>query len=137
MGKGRTCSNCGKEIPASAKACQHCEASLQEGPGEEEKQLVKQMLDQMDPEAREMLINAVNDADSAEELIRSVFVGSCPHCDSDNTGDCENDPEIDNPLVGRCFDCHFHWCTECGRTLDPKDPDCPCWDEDIPGLPDF
>lgn len=131
------CSNCSREIPATAKACKFCEATVQEEPSEDEKKLAKEMLDQMDPDARAMLIDAIKNADTADELIRSIFVGSCPRCGSDNTGDGENDPEIDNPLVGRCMDCHFYWCTECGRVLDAKNPDCPCWKEEIPGLEDL
>lgn len=128
------CGNCGKEIPGSAGACKYCEAAVQPEPSEEEKVAVLGMLAEMDPQAREMLMEAARAADSADELIRSIFVGSCPKCESDNTGDCEADPEIDNPLVGHCMDCNYYWCTECGRMLDPTNPDCPCWDEDIPEL---
>lgn len=39
---------------------------MQQPPGEEEKQYVKQMLDEMDPEPREMLIHAVNRSDNAQ-----------------------------------------------------------------------
>lgn len=88
------CSNCSREIPATAKACKFCEAAVQEEPSEDEKKFAKEMLDQMDPEARGMLIDAIKNADTADELIRSIFVGSCPRCGSDKTGDGENDPEL-------------------------------------------
>lgn len=129
------CANCGKDIPASAKACQYCEAPVTDGPSEEEKAAVMQILDEMDPQAREALMKAARSAETGEEFISSILVGSCPNCESENTGDCEDDPEIENPLVGRCLDCHCHWCTECGRILDVAHLDCPCWNEDIPGLP--
>ena len=51
-------------------------------------------------------------------------------CRSENTGDCEHDPEINDILVGRCFDCGQLWCTECDRLLKKDCPSCECWEED-------
>ena len=59
-----------------------------------------------------------------------TFVGACPKCEGTNTGDCENDPEIDELLVGRCYDCGQLWCTECLRLLEPQAAYCECWDEE-------
>jgi hypothetical protein len=132
MAETKKCTNCGSDIPVSAQACAFCEAAVKEEPSEEEKAVVMDLLSTMDPADRSMLMEAIGAAESEDEFIRSIFVGSCPKCDSDNTGDCENDPEIDNLLVGRCMDCHCYWCTECGRILDAKKPECPCWDEEMP-----
>lgn len=62
-----------------------------------------QILDEMDPQAKEMLIEAVQSAQTGEELIRSIFVGSCPNCESENTGGCEDDREFENPLVAAAW----------------------------------
>jgi hypothetical protein len=127
------CWNCGKDMPDTAKVCPHCERSVKKRPTQEEMDAVAEMLKGLDPAAREELQNLVQSAPTGDELIRSIFVGDCPKCGSADTGDCEDDPEIDNPCVGRCFKCGYVWCTECQRPLDAKDPFCPCWEEeDLP-----
>ena len=133
----KKCYSCGAQILLSAQACAHCEAAVRDEPTEEEKKAVMEMLETMDPAGREMLMEAIASSDSADDLVRSIFVGACPKCDSENTGDCEKDPEIDNLLVGRCMDCHCHWCTLCERILDVRKLECPCWDEEIPELADL
>jgi hypothetical protein len=45
-------------------------------------------------------------------------------------GNCEDDPEIEELLVGRCYECGKLWCIECRELLTPDNPKCPCWDED-------
>ena len=124
------CTNCGKEIHDSATMCQFCEASVEPEPTEEEKQAVIEFLDQMDPRARKELQDAFRRSNTAEEFVNRIFVGDCPHCASENTGDCEADPEIDNLLVARCFDCGQLWCTMCDRLLDKARIHCECWDEE-------
>lgn len=131
------CQNCGKQIPNSAKRCQFCEAAVGDGPDDEMKAFMLGMLGQMDPQTRAALQDAINSSDTAEEFANLILVGSCPKCGSEHTQDCENDSEIDNPLVGRCLDCGCHWCTECGLLLEAATPWCPCWDEDESDLPDL
>lgn len=41
----------GEEIPDAAQICKFCEASVQPEPSEEEKQAVREMLEQMGPDA--------------------------------------------------------------------------------------
>ena len=53
-----------------------------------------------------------------------IMVGECPKCGSDQVGDCDADPEIDNILVGRCFECGQLWCVECGEPLKDGLVDC-------------
>jgi len=124
------CPNCRKEIPDGAKMCQFCEAPVEAEPTPEELRAASKLLDQMDPEARKELEDIFRRSDTAEEFVNRIFVGDCPNCGSENTGDCEKDPEIDNLLVGRCYDCGLLWCTLCEKRLDRKKPYCECWDEE-------
>jgi hypothetical protein len=124
------CLNCHHDIPDTAKICAHCEAPVMEEPTEEEMEAARALLAQLTPEAAAELQRAFLDSDTADEFVDRIFVGNCPKCESDNTGNCENDPEIDNLLVGRCYDCGQLFCTECCQLLDAKAPLCPCLDED-------
>jgi len=125
------CLNCGKKIPDKAKICRFCEVPVSEGPTKEEEQAVREVLNQMPPEALDELRAAFESSGTAEEFANLIMVGPCPKCDSRNTSDCDNDPEIDNILVGRCYDCGQLWCTECEQLLDRKAPSCECWEEDV------
>jgi hypothetical protein len=58
------------------------------------------------------------------------LVGPCPNCESDQTGDCDADPEINDPLVGRCYECGHTLCTDFGNVLTRNNPHCDCCDED-------
>lgn len=124
------CWNCGKKIPRKAKICQFCEVAVDAAPTEEEKEAVRELLQQMPPEAIDEIAEAFEDSETAEEFVNRIFVGECPRCGSEETGDCENDPEIGELLVGRCYQCGQLWCTECLRLLDRAKPECPCWDEE-------
>jgi hypothetical protein len=124
------CWNCGKKIPDAAKVCRFCEAAVQAKPTKEEEQVVQELLEQMPPEALEELHAAIAGSKTAEEFVNRIFVGDCPKCGSQDTGDCENDPEIDNLLVGRCYQCGQLFCTECRCLLLPDMPNCDCWDDD-------
>jgi hypothetical protein len=126
------CLNCKREIPNTAKICMHCEAPVMEGPTEDELAAARDLLEQLPPDVFADLQRTVNDSATAEEFVNSIFVGDCPKCHSTSTGDCENDPEIGELLVGRCYDCGQLWCTECLALLTPEAPACPCWDEDLP-----
>jgi hypothetical protein len=131
------CWNCNHEMPEAAKVCQHCEAALADSPfpddpaaRQELEDFARDVLANMSPEDAAELRRAASRSQTADEFANSIFVGDCPKCGSSNTGDCENDPEIDCILAGRCYDCGQLWCTECERLLDPKAAVCPCWDED-------
>jgi len=130
------CLNCNREIPDKAKMCGHCEAPVIEPPTPEEMEAARAFLDQLPADAAAELHQALLNSDTAEEFADSILVGNCPKCDGVNTGDCEDDPEIGELLVGRCYDCGQLWCTECLRLLTPKAATCPCWDEDIEDIMD-
>ncbi len=124
------CWNCLKQVPEKAKVCPYCEKRLDEEPTEEQQQAVREMFAGMPADVRDELLGAMGPAGSAEEFANAIFVGDCPKCGSSDVGCCDEDPEIDNPLVGRCLSCGHYWCTECRRALDPKKPECPCWEEE-------
>ena len=81
------------------------------------------------PDVLAELGDVMRGSESAEEFANRILVGSCPSCGSDQTGDCEADPEINELLVGRCYECGQLWCTECGKELTKKDFHCDCLDE--------
>jgi len=123
------CQNCRKEIPTSAKVCLYCEATVEPAPTDEEMEAARHILTQMPPDILADLQAAIRDSETCKAFVNSIFVGDCPACNSSKTGDCENDPEIEELLVGRCYDCGTLWCTECLQLLDAKAPECACWDE--------
>lgn len=131
------CLNCGKKIPDDAKVCGFCEAKVGGGITEEERQIVEDILLQMPPEAMEDLRAALAGSDTAEDFANRIIVGDCPKCGSVETGDCENDPEIGELLVGRCYQCGQLWCIECRKLLEPAAPECECWNEEIDFDDDF
>jgi hypothetical protein len=124
------CLNCGKTILDTAKICQFCEAPVKEGPTEEEEQAVREVLGQMPPEALEELQAAFFEGGTAEEFANRLMIGPCPKCGSLETGDCDDDPELNEILLARCFECGQFWCTMCGGLLDKAHPACPCWAEE-------
>jgi hypothetical protein len=109
------CWNCGKKLPAAAQVCEYCEAPVEEAPTKEEVESVREMLASMDDETQEALMEAFRSSNTAEEFINAVMVGNCPKCGSSDVGDCDNDPEIDDICVGRCFQCGQLWCLDCER----------------------
>jgi hypothetical protein len=127
------CWSCDKEIPAAAKRCSHCEAAVQEEPTEEEKAEVMAALDQMDPDVLGEFARVLEGASSGEDFVNQIMVGPCPQCGSASTGDCENDPEIEDPCIGRCTDCGQLWCCDCEdlfkTSAEASSHDCPVWAE--------
>ena len=87
-------------------------------------------LGQIPPEALEELRAAFEGSETAEEFADRIFVGDCPKCGSEETGNCEADPEIEDLLVGRRYRCGQLWCTECGQLLERDSPSCECWAEE-------
>lgn len=126
------CWNCNKRLPKKAKICQFCEAPVQAGPTKEEEETVRDLFDQLPPEAMDEFRKAFESSATAEEFANLIMVGECPKCGSTDTGDCDSDPEIGEILVGRCYECGQLWCTECGRLLTVDKPSCPCWEEEEP-----
>jgi len=123
------CWDCGKKIPDTAEVCVFCEAAVEDEPVIEDEAMVREILEQMPPDALDELRSIMLDSDTAEEFFNRIFVGDCPKCGSEETGDCEKDPQIGELLVGRCYQCGQLWCTECGRLLEPSSPSCECWEE--------
>src|SRR5262249_36648943 len=119
-GAAMRCWNCDRKIPPDAKICSHCEAPVTAAQSAEEIEAVRDILEHLPPEAEAELNQAFLDSTTAEEFADRILVGNCPKCDSRNTGNCENDPEISELLVGRCYDCGQFWCTECYRLLEPQ-----------------
>ena len=117
-------------IPDKAKVCGFCEAAVENEPTAEEEEVVRDLLDQMPPEALEELRAAFAGSGTAEEFVDRIFVGDCPKCGSEETGNCQSDPEIEELLVGRCYQCGQLWCTECDRLLEQDSPSCECWEEE-------
>ena len=124
------CWNCNHEIPETATNCVHCEAVVMPEPTAEELEAARSILQQLPPDVAAELQQAILDSATANEFVNRIFVGDCPKCQSANTGDCENDPEISELLVGRCYDCGQLWCTECCRLLERRRVVCECWDEE-------
>ena len=124
------CPNCKREIPETAKVCKHCEAAVVPEPTREEMNAARAFLEQLPPDTLAELQQMFDESETAEQFANRIMVGECPKCKSQNTGDCEDDPEINELLVGRCFDCGQLWCTECRRLLKPEAAFCECWEDD-------
>lgn len=122
------CLNCNRTLPKNAKACVYCEALVEE-PSAEEMEMARAVIEQLSPEALAELERVMMNSDTAEEFVNQIFVGPCPKCQSAQTGDCEDDQEIGDLLVGRCYECGQLWCTECGKLLTLQNTTCACWDE--------
>jgi hypothetical protein len=123
------CMNCGKQIPDDAQHCEFCEAIVEPELPEEAMLAVQDILEQMDPDVLDALRQHAGRSATADEFANRILVGVCPACGSEDTGDCEQDPDIDSILVGRCFGCGQLWCTECDRLLQKGQPVCQCWTE--------
>ncbi len=119
------CFNCRKDIPDDAKACKFCEAPVEDPPTDEEMELVAGLLDSMDPELQSAIRAAATNSATAEEFANRMMIGDCPTCASDDVGDCGEDPEIEHPCLGRCYECGQLWCLDCGELLDPGAVECP------------
>jgi len=124
------CTNCGRNIPDVAKMCPFCEATVEPEPTQDEKQAALDILEQLPPDVRQHMADAFRRSATADEFVNRLFIGNCPKCGSENTGDCENDPEIEEILLGRCYDCGQFWCSMCDRLLEAGHLHCACWDKE-------
>jgi hypothetical protein len=125
------CWSCRKEIPETAKLCPHCEAEVEDEPAADDVAAVEGMLAGMDPELINGLRDAFEKSATGEEFVNRIMVGECPKCGSSDTGDCESDPEISDPCIGRCFACGQLWCCDCEELFadaQSTDHDCPVWE---------
>jgi hypothetical protein len=126
------CWSCAKEIPDAAKFCPHCEAPAEDEITQEDVDLVMGLLNEMDPDARNQIVELVQRSESGEAFVNQIMVGNCPRCGSARTDDCENDIDIDDPCIGRCADCGQYWCCDCDQLFDDQiqasSHECPVWD---------
>ena len=125
------CMNCHGEIPETAKVCEFCEAKVQPEPSPDAMQEIRESISQLPPEERELLNNVFHGSDTAEEFVNRMMIGDCPKCGSTETGDCDNDPEINDIMVARCYACGQFWCAECGEPLGQSRLACECWDDEL------
>jgi hypothetical protein len=123
------CFNCNHELPQNAKFCPVCEAPVEPEPTAEELDAVRAALENLPPDLMAQFHKVISESATAEEFADRILVGDCPTCGSSQTGDCENDPDINAILIGRCYDCGQLFCTECGRLMKPNEIECECWDD--------
>ncbi|MFP4642309.1 MAG: hypothetical protein ACLFPU_09080 [Dehalococcoidia bacterium] len=71
----------------------------------------------------------MNELLERDKFLRAVMVGPCPKCDSNNTYDCANNPQLEDELIGHCLDCETYWCIECGYIFEKagRPKECPHW----------
>jgi hypothetical protein len=125
------CWSCQKEIPNNAEFCSHCEAEVIAEPSTKEQAAAADVLGAMSSDLISELRDAFDKSDSGEDFVNRIMVGDCPQCGGSKTGDCENDPEIDDPCVGRCYGCGQLWCLDCGeffKDAQSTEHDCPAWE---------
>ena len=126
------CWSCQQEIAATAEFCPHCEAPVEQEPTAEEKAAVELALAGLSPDVIEELREAFEKSATGEEFVNRIMIGDCPACGSSATGDCENDPDIDDATIARCFECGQFWCPDCGELFQRNqldNHDCPAWDD--------
>lgn len=123
------CWNCRAKLDDGAKACSHCEAMMADRPTQAGAAAALECAQDLPPSIQEAMLDAYHRSKTAEEFVNMLMVGNCPKCESEHTGDCEEDPELEDPCLARCYDCGCYWCTECGRELDIRSPHCICFQE--------
>jgi hypothetical protein len=123
------CWDCGRAVSEKARVCGHCEADLAEAPSAEAAAAVMELLERMPADLRAQLNEAMTESASALEFANRIMVGRCPNCGSEQTGDCDADPEINEILVDRCYECGQLWCGQCGNALTRECLYCDCWNE--------
>ena len=106
---------------------------MEEEPTAEQQAAVMQMLGELDPSMIGEIAKVFDQSSSGEDFVNQIMVGQCPNCGSTSTGDCENDPEIEDPCIGRCTGCGQLWCCDCEDLFNTVDDaamhDCPVWEE--------
>ena len=97
---------------------------------EDLKEFVKEMMDQLPPEALEQLRDLAGKAETEEDFVSFIMIGPCPKCGNELTKDgmsASGNEEDGDPTVGICPDCGHQWCAECGQPV-AQDKPCPHWD---------
>ena len=132
------CQKCGTKLKKAVLTCHRCGHLNEQEPTPDSRRAVDEALAGLPEDAvgalREAFDEGVAKGLTAEEFSNMVMVGSCPKCGSTDTGDCDDDPEINNILVATCYKCGHYWCPDCGRPLVPSAPACSCMD-DLPESP--
>jgi hypothetical protein len=123
--------NCGHNLKDDAKVCVKCEAPVEQPLTDEEIEAVETALGMMSDEARVALLAAFQESQTADEFVNRVMVGDCPACGSSEVGCCENDPEIADITVGRCYACGQLWCTFCDKPFPAGVTHCDCDPSDL------
>ncbi len=122
---------------------------------EEQRRLIREMLDKLPEELRgsveqvaaeenisaeeyifllmedldqQGILDAMSKGDmSEEEFFNMVMVGDCPSCGSSGTVQCDEVDEEGDPTIGLCKSCGYTWCLECGMAV-AADETCGHWD---------
>lgn len=79
----------------------------------EDTKMAMELMQAMDPEALSEMMQLAQQCNNAEEFANMILIGPCPHCDSENTTRCKEDPELEDAGIGRCKDCGRIWCCFC------------------------
>jgi len=91
-----------------------------------------EMIRQSNPEILDAMKAMAENYSDPDEFANAIMVGPCPQCESGATEDCECDPVIDDPCVGRCLDCRQLFCTDCRCLFENADDaaahECPEWE---------
>ncbi|NOX54998.1 MAG: hypothetical protein GXP27_11295 [Planctomycetes bacterium] len=125
------CWNCGATVPETAKRCSKCEAEVEHF-SPEDIALAEELFQALPGEVQDAIASVFQEAGSGEEALRILFVGDCPRCGSQNTQDCDGDPDLEDITVGRCLECGQYWCTNCGELFadaHSTEHDCSFWKE--------
>ena len=98
----------------------------------EQQAMAMQMLQTLDPSTAIELMNLAQQCETGDEFANMIMVGPCPKCDSDKTDNCEEDPDIENPCIGRCTVCNQLWCCDCDELFSSPAAasahECPFWE---------
>ena len=120
----------GQDVPVLRSA-------VEEGLTAERQQALNEALVQLPPEVRDKLWEALDNSREArakgltvDEFVNRVMSGKCPKCGGEETGTCEDDIELGDACVSRCYKCGQLWCTMCRHPLEQNAPSCECWDEE-------
>ncbi len=122
------CWSCNKVISDSAKMCAHCEARVPAATDPE--RATPDPLEVGGPlptEIQAELRRALEESASGDDFVNQIMTGDCPKCGGSKTSDCEDAPGLDDPALGRCFDCGTMGCLECGGARDELGAKCACW----------
>ena len=112
------CHRCETELLPNIQICHACGFLNHPAPSPDAIDRVNEAREALAPELVSQLDELVAMFDDPDEFIRHIMVGSCPKCGSDDTGNCEDDPESGNPFVNTCYQCGAHWCDNCGDILE-------------------